>query len=181
LGGTLYQRQTQLQLRVIPPLPLPKTTQFSVLGSVNYISYATLEGFDSTTWELRGIWEHKSSRSQEQLSFGYLSDHALGSRPGGDRDGWYGSINTRVRLPHSLTGELSWTEQTWTSSSVYSQGLIDQIRRQNTQIFRGALIYPIAQHQNLTLELRHVRNNENISLFQYSSRQLQLTWQWQNF
>jgi hypothetical protein len=43
------------------------------------------------------------------------------------------------------------------------------------------LSYPLAAHQSLNLEARAVRNAENISLFQYNSRQIQLNWQWQNY
>jgi hypothetical protein len=38
---------------------------------------------------------------------------------------------------------------------------------------------PFRDHHALQLEWRRVKNNENISLFQYNSRLLQLSWQWQ--
>ena len=38
---------------------------------------------------------------------------------------------------------------------------------------------PVAARQALRLELRHVRNDENVSLFTYQSSQVQLSWEWQ--
>ena len=37
----------------------------------------------------------------------------------------------------------------------------------------------VAARQALRLELRHVRNEENVSLFTYQSSQVQLSWEWQ--
>jgi hypothetical protein len=181
LGGRLYQRQAQLQVRATPPLPLRNGLQFSVLGGLSHIEYATLTDYNSNTWEMRGLLNYLGERSQAQASVGYLVDRAISARPGGDRAGWFSNLGVRGSLPHRLTGELSWTRQTWRSESLYSPGLIDRKRDQETQVLRGVLSYPVATHQTLSLELREVRNLENISLFQYGSRQLQLSWQWQNF
>jgi hypothetical protein len=46
-------------------------------------------------------------------------------------------------------------------------------------MLRASLAYPIGKHQALQVEARAVRNRENISIFQYNNRQLQLSWQWQ--
>jgi len=57
--------------------------------------------------------------------------------------------------------------------------LIEQTRAQETQTLRSTFVYPINQRQSIQLEARLVRNRENISIFQYNNRQLQLSWQWQ--
>ncbi len=75
--------------------------------------------------------------------------------------------------------ELAYTRQTWDSASAYSpELLIDQVRAQRTQVVRASLTYQMAKRQNVVLEARAVRNRENISIFQYNNRQLQLSWQW---
>ncbi|HEX7636436.1 MAG TPA: tetratricopeptide repeat protein [Noviherbaspirillum sp.] len=181
LGGQLYQRQAQIQARITPPLPLPNHLQFNMLAGLSHLEYATLQNFDSNTWELRGLLSYRTERGLVEASVGHLTDRALSARPGGDRDGWFASLYGRTRLGGDVIGELGWTRQTWVSQSAYSPGLISQIRNQDTQVLRGALIIPIRPHHSINVELRQVHNNENISIFQYNSRQLQVSWQWQGF
>lgn len=181
LSGHLYQRQAQAQVRITPPLRLPRKMQFSMLAGASNVEYVTLTDYNSTTWEGRGLLTYRSGRTQIQASAGYLKDHATSGRPGGDRDGWLITLDGRTSLGGDVAGELGWTGQRWVAESAYSPGLIDQARRQNTQVLRGALLFPVAPKQALKIELRQVRNHENISIFQYSSRQIQVSWQWQPF
>jgi hypothetical protein len=181
LGGKVYQRQLQTQARITPPWQPSKDLQFSTLVGLSRTEYATLENFNSNTLETRGLLTYKTKHSMIEGSVGYSIDHGQSARPGGDRSGWLTTLYARSLLTHGVIGELSWTRQTWDGQSVYSPGLIDQIRHQDTQMLRGGLLIPLGSHQSLNIELRQVRNNENISLFQYNSRQLQLTWQWQPF
>lgn len=179
LGGNYYQRQAQLQARVVPPLPLPSTMQFSVLGSATRTEYLTLKNFDSNTYELRGLFTWRKDSWYASASLGYQDDHTGSGRPGGNRDGWYGNLQLRRSLIGPLTGELNYTVQTWDSTTPYSPGFIDAVRSQNTQVLRGTLIWPFTKNQSLQLEGRAIRNRENISIFQYNNKQLQLSWQWQ--
>jgi hypothetical protein len=181
LDGRLYQVQSQAQLRVTPPLALPSNLQFSAIGALSHVKYPTLESFDANTWELRGLLAYRVEQTQANASVGYMVDRATGTRPGGDRAGWFASVYGRTRISEYVFGELNWLYQNWLSKSAYSPGLIDQIRDQNTQVLRGALIFPIAQRQAIFLEARETRNHENISVFQYNSHAIQLSWQWQNF
>ena len=181
LDGKLYQQQGQFQLRISPPTVLPEKVQLSMLSSLTHIRYPTLTDFDSNTWELRGLLNYRSSLTQAQASVGYLTDSAAKGRPGGNRDGWYLNLQTHTSIWKNVVGELGWTRQTWTGASVYSPGLINRIRHQDTQIFRAALNAPISDHQNIQIELREVRNKENISIFQYKDHQLQVSWQWRMF
>jgi hypothetical protein len=111
-------------------------------------------------------------------SLGYLDDHANSARPGGSRRGWQANLLARRALGWGSTGELAYMRQTWKSDSAYLPGLIDQVRDQQTQVLRGTLVYPVTKNQSLQLELRGVRNRENISIFAYNNRQVQLSWQW---
>ena len=181
LGGQLYQVQSQGQMRVTPPLKLPAAFQFSIIGGLSHVEYPTLENFDANTWELRALLAYRTEKTQAHASVGYLYDNGHAVRPGGDRAGWFTSLQGRTRLTESMFGELGWTQQTWLSKSAYSPGLIDQVRDQHTQVLRGALIFPITKQQAIHVELRQVRNDENISVFQYNSRQLQVSWQWLDF
>lgn len=181
LGGQLYQKQSQLQARISPPLPLPESLRFSLLTGVTHVAYPTLPNFDANTWETRGLLNYRTQQTRAQASVGYASDRASAARPGGDRQGWIASIQGRTRVADNVFGELGWSRQTWHSESVYSPGLINQVRNQTTNILRGGLIIAIAARQAVHIELREVKNKENIPIFQYYSRQLQVSWQWQNF
>lgn len=181
LGSELYQKQAQIHARITTPLTLPERFRFNVLTGVTRVQYTTLTNYDSNTVELSGLLTYQGRSSQVQTSLGYVTDRGASARLGGNRDGWYASVQAQRRLADRLTGELGWSYQRWLSSSPYSPGLIDQIRRQNTHLLRAALIVPVKPQQSLQIELRQVRNNENISIFQYNSHLLQVSWQWQNF
>ncbi len=179
LGGSLYQRQLQLQARIGPPLPLPESTQLTLMGGATRTEYLKLTAYDSNTFELRGQLTHRKDDVYASVSAGVQTDRAEAMRPGGSRRGYLLNMAVRKALPAQMQGELNYSRQNWHSDTVYAPGIIDQIRHQSTQVLRGALMYPVAKNHVLQLELRLVRNRENISLFQYNNRQLQLSWQWQ--
>ncbi|GAB3446070.1 tetratricopeptide repeat protein [Massilia solisilvae] len=181
LGSRLYQRQLQLQARVTPPLPLPTGMQASVLTGFAYNEFLTLSNFNSNIWDTRAQLTWRRPNLFASASAGRLLDHALAARPGGDRHGWFGNLLVKRHLGGNLAGELSFTRQTWSSTSPYSPGLIDEVRAQGTNVARASLMYTLTRNQSIQLEGRVVRNRENISIFQYNSRQLQLSWQWQGF
>lgn len=179
LGGQLYQQQVQLQLRVEPPLPLPSGVKFNLSTAVSRADYRTLSNFDSNTGELRGQLTYRAAEYYLNGSAGYSIDRASGQRPGGDRRGWLTSVSARRNLPANATGELAYSRQSWNGSEDYSPGFIDAVRDQVTHVWRGSLSYPLSARQALILDARVVRNKENIALFRYNDRQVQLSWQWQ--
>jgi len=181
LGGRPYQRQAQLQARVGPPLPLPNSTEFNVVGSFTYNQYLTLRNFDSYTTDLRGQLTHRNETMFSSASLGVQRDHALAQRPGGDRSGWYANLLYRRRLGEQTAGELGYVHQEWDGKQPYAPGLIDRVRSQSTDIGRAVLTYALGKRHSLQLEGRIVHNRENVSIFQYNDRQLQLSWQWQGF
>lgn len=179
LGGVFYQRHAQLQARIGPPLPLPNSTQFTLMGGLSHVQYLTMTNFDSTTAELRGQLTYRRSDWFASASLGYLDDIASSQRPGGSRRGWFNNLQVRKALSEKLTAEAAWTRQTWQSESAYLPGLLDQVRDQSTSVLRGTLIYGLRKNLSLQLDARVVRNHENIAIFQYNNRQLQLSLQWQ--
>ncbi|UVW28138.1 M48 family metallopeptidase [Massilia sp. H6] len=180
MGGQLYQKQAQAQVRVAPPLPLPARTQFYLTASATHTRYLTLRSFDSDLFEARALLAHQAGTLAASATVGLLDDRARGARPGGNRHGNYLTVSLRRPLAQDVRGELSWTRQQWDSATPYSpELLIDQVRAQRTQVLRAVLTYQFARNQTVALEGRMVRNRENISIFQYNNRQLQLSWQWQ--
>lgn len=179
LGNHDYEHHAQLQARVTPPLRLPAHTQFSLLASATRNQFQTLQNFDSSTYELHGLLNYRRDDLAASANIGYLDDRADSLRPGGSRDGWYGSLLVRQAMTSRLSEELAYTVQSWHGELPYSPGLIDASRRQLSQSLRTTLSYRLGEHQTVQLEGRVLRNRENISLFQYNNRQLQLSWQWQ--
>ncbi len=180
MGGRAYQKQAQAQARVAPPLPLPANTQLYLTASATHTKYLTLRSFDSDVLEARALLAHQAGTLAATATAGLLSDRARSDRPGGNRHGNYLTLTLRKPLGWDTSGELAWTRQQWDSASPYSpELLIDQVRAQRTQVLRAALTYQLAKNQTVALEGRIVRNRENISIFQYNNRQLQLSWQWQ--
>ncbi len=179
LGGKLYQQQAQAQLRTHLPLTLPYGMRLQVSGSVNHIRYLTLQNFDANTADIRTQLSYRGDRSYATASVGYQYDHATADRPGGNRDGWVFGALGRYQLPRNLTGELGFNRQGWTNRTNYAPDLIDIVRQQRTHVWRAMLTYAVTREHSIVLEGRVIRNKENISLFQYNDRQLQLNWQWQ--
>lgn len=178
LDGQLYQVQSRLQTQMTQVIS--ERLQLSLAGSITHAAYQKQHEFDSGTWELRSQLTYRNKWASTQASLSYLGDHALDQRPGGTRRGWLARWNGRAQLSDRFSGELGWSRQHWQSNLPYSPGLIDTLRNQKTQIWRSALTYHLAPHQSLVLEWRVVRNNENISIFQYNGQQIKLSWQWQN-
>jgi len=178
LGGQYYQRQSQVQLKVGPPLPLPERTQFTLTAALSHNKYMTLSNFDAIASELRGQLVHRADNGSLSASMAWLTDRALSDRPGGNRHGWLASVTARRTISGPVSGELGYSQQDWRSSSAYSPGLIDATRAEATQIGRASMTWSLGGGHSLQLEARRVRNAENISIFQYNDRQLQLSWQW---
>lgn len=178
LGSQLYQRQLQMQAQLTPPLALPRALQLSLHTGLSHVDYKTLDSFRGTTGELRSQLSWRSGMRYASASVGLLNDRAAQDRPGGNRHGRSAALQYRQLLGADSTGELAYTRQTWRNATAYAPGLIDQTRRQVTQTLRATLTYPLQRNHNLIVEARRVRNRENISIFQYSDRQLQLSWQW---
>ncbi len=183
LGNQLYQKQTQVQTRLFPSLSfLPsEKMQFSVLGSLAHVTYARLSNFDSNTLELSGQLAYQGDKNYAVANVGTLFDRGEVGRPGGNRRGWFVSLQNQMKINEKLRAEFGWTQQNWFSQFAYSPGLIDQKRHQNSQLLRAALIIPLQAKHSLQIEWKEVRNHENISILQYNSRLLQVSWQWQNF
>jgi len=181
LDGQLYQRQQQIQLRAAPPITLPANFDLALVSSFNHASYPTRDNYDGNTAELGVVLNYRKKREQLELSLSELHDHAIAARPGGDRDGWFGNLQWYTLLTPGLYGEAGLSHQYWQSQQIYSPGLIEVARRQNTSTVRAALQWYLRPGLSLYLEARVVRDRENISLFQYNSRALQLSLRHDNF
>ncbi|MEF9930195.1 MAG: tetratricopeptide repeat protein [Massilia sp.] len=178
LDRALYQRQRQVQGRVTPPLRLPAPLELTFTASASHVRYPTRTSYDGTTTELGSVLAYRSGAALTQFSASVLDDHGQAARPGGDRSGWFTSLQWYTRLGRQWNAEVALTHQSWRSSSVYSPGLIDQVRRQDTTGARLALQWQFRPRTSLVTEWRAARNRENISLFRYNSNAVQLSLRW---
>lgn len=177
-GGELFQRYAQLQGRVGTPLELPLKPQLNLSASLSRTRYPALQNFDATSAELRSQLSIRRDATYASASVAIQTDQASGARPGGDRHGWLLSLQSRHALHGRFSGELGYTHQAWNNDSVYAPGLIDTVRRQQVRVARAGLTYALDRNYSVVLEARVIHNNENISIFQYNNRLLQLSWQW---
>jgi len=157
---------------------LPAGLTLGLLNSWTNVTYPTLTGFDSQLWESRGQLTYKTARAMVQANAGYAFDKGTDQRPGNDRRGAVAGMSGQMLLGSHLLGELGWSYQQSNGSRAYSPSLIDTQRQQATLLWRLALTYPVAPQHALHLEYRDVRNKENISLFAYQGKMLQLSWEW---
>lgn len=181
LDGRLYQRQRQIQLRAVPPLPLPANVDLALTSGLNQTRYPTRPNYDSRTLEVGAVLGYRRQGDQLELTVSALDDRALAERPGGDRRGWYANLAWYTELGRGLYAEAGASAQHWHSARLFSPGLIETVRQQDTATARAALQWYVRPGVSLYLEGRAVRNRENIALFQYNSRAVQLSLRWDNF
>lgn len=181
LDQRLYQKQGILQTRVKLPVHLPESLQWNLIGGVTRTEYPTLQNYDANTYELRSVFSYQTEQHRAQASVGILSDRANGNRVGGHRHGELVNLQGRSKIYNAVYVEWGAFFQHWQSQLAYSPGLIDQARNQRTLSYRAALSFPVTDQHSLQIEVRHVRNRENISLFDYQSNVVQASWQWQSF
>ena len=181
LDRTLYQRQKQLQMRLSPSWKMQEGVDFAFSGNLSRVEYPTRPVYDGTTIELGGIAGYRGGRSLTQATLTRLHDDSTDGRPGGDREGWFGSVQWYGAATNqlSLEGGIAW--QHWRSQALYSPGLIDTRRRQDTATLRTAVNWKLHPRYSVILEWRSTLNRENISLFQYNSHALQMSLRWDNF
>ena len=181
LGEKLYLRQEQLQLEARPPIGLPPEWQASVAAGSKKFGYPTLPGFDAQWREVKGMLSYTQPNYAIQTSLSSVQDVQSGQRPGGDKRGNLKGLSLRRAWNSEWSSELGLQSQTWVGERLYSPGLIDVLRQQQTLTKRMNLNWSYAHNQALILEYKEVKNDENISIFGYRNKQWLLHWQWLPF
>lgn len=177
LGGAMYQRTQGLRVRASPLGGLGAKWRTEVSGGWGRVSYATLAGFDARWWDARAAVSYARPGLAAQASVAVLRDEGQAVRPGGNRSGW--SVDALLRWPlgNTAVAELGGGVQVWQDAHAYSPGVIDERRYQDTVFGRAAVVWPTGPEGQWMLELRQVRNNENIALFGYDTLSLRLAYQ----
>jgi len=178
LGSRTYLNQEQLQMQVTPPIKLPSGWQFLLGGGLTYSQYPTFQSYNGTVSELRGSLRRQTDKGLFQVTAGAMVDRQAYQRPGGDRKGYFASLDGRFLLSKGIIAELAWQHQQWQADTEYSPGLIDVRRQQNTNVARASLNVPIDQDNSILTEYQYTDNRENISLFQFRGHRIQMSWQY---
>ncbi len=179
LGGQAFLRQSHARLEALLPVPLPEHMGLSVKGSWSDASYVALSEFDARLLEASTALTYYKNNVWWQGKAGLLLDKARGGRPGGDRSGLMLGLQFRAPLCDGVVAELGAQWQHWQDDKVYSPGLVDVNRRQNTQTLRVATVFKLSAEQSVVVELKSTRNAENISIFSFGARGLLVSWRWQ--
>ena len=179
LAGKPYLYQTQLQVNTL--IPSLKRNHGGVVagGSVSRQHYPDFTDADSyilDSWT--GLYSQNSFLTW-QIRAGVMHDKATNNRPGGNRNGLFGGVSARFAVDGRAETEIAWQRQRWLSANTQSPGLIDQRRNQKTEIFSAAASFPLTQNMFFVTEIQFINNRENITIFEYSNRSLQLSWQYQ--
>ena len=178
LGGNPYLNQGQLLMQALPPVSLPAGWQYLLAGGWSYLFYPAYRDFNSIVFEARNSLRFYTDNGGWQASAGVLFDRQVNQRPGGDRQGYFASIDGRFRLPRGAMAEVGWQHQQWQAFANYSPGLIDVRRKQDTEVLRASLTIPLAPNHSAMAEYQYTNNRENISILEYSGQQIQLSWQY---
>ena len=128
-----------------------------------------------------GIWREQMMAPTIGVFGGIaaLYDNALRNRPGGDRKGY------RVQLGLSTVWN-EWLIQPrinilrWSSSEVYSPGLVDVVRRHQLTQVGLQLTRPIAQGHQVVVEWRVNDARDSVPLFSYRGQSLGVYWRAQH-
>ena len=178
LDEWLYLKQQVLQFEARPPLALPPEWQASIAAALKKFTYPTLPGFNANWREVKVSLGYAQPHYSIQSSVSSVQDIQAGQRPGGDRQGHLKGLRLRRAWSPEWSSELGWQSQNWVGERLYSPGLIDSRRLQETQIKSVSLNWSYAPNQALILEYKDVKNDENISIFGYRNKQWLLHWQW---
>ena len=184
LANALYQKQMSARLKLTLPESPDAWMKYSIATSVSRILYPTIRNFDGSTFELRFIGAKQTDQYFLSTSAAIMSDLGNDMRIGGDRYGW--SINSFLRattpvqlFQKNVFVELGLQHLNWQSKKIYLNGLIEVKKHQENSMLRAMVGLPITENSSLNLEYRRVINRENISFLSFASRQIQLSWQWQ--
>lgn len=179
LGGALYSIQQQVQLALLPPVGLPPSWQLALTGQWSRLRYPALIGFDGQTREARAVLRYQQGGVAAVVGLSAQQDLQQGERPGGNRSGRSLDLQWRMGLSPQWAATLGWQVQRWQGATAYLPGLIDVARQQQTQVLRTSAELQLSRAQSLVLAWQITQNDENVSVFAYRNRSLQLLWQWQ--
>lgn len=178
LAGKPYVYQTQLQINTLIPNLAQSNWSMVAGGGVTHLHYPRFDSADGHIFESWTGFRSRSKIFDWQVNAGVMHDNPVRNRPGGHRNGLFGGFSIKSALSSKAEVEIAWQRQRWLSEKAQSPGLINQRRNQETEIFSAAASFPVTKNSFLIAEIQSIKNKENISIFEYRSRSIQLGWQY---
>jgi hypothetical protein len=180
LGEAVFQRHTKARLNWRPNQQ-PMAGWDSVLGvGVSQVHYPTFDAMFSQPWDAQVTVSRDWVGSRLEIYAQLVKDRGQANRPGGDKDGTRWGANLVQALgqvyEERLFAKLSWDAQSWRSVNPYSPGFIEEPRQQSLSTVAAAVVWPQTRTDLWTLEARRQRNHENIQIFEYEAKTLQLSY-----
>ncbi len=180
LGEVPFQRHAKLRLNWRPHLQ-PIQGWDAIFGiSVTQIDYPAFESMSSQPLDIQVTMAREWVGARFE-AYGQLSkDKGSANRPGGNKDGTRLGFNLVKALgrfsDERLFAKLGWDGQSWRSASAYSPGFIDESRQQFMSTAIAAIVWPQTRTELWSIEARHQRNFENIKIFEYEAKTIQLSY-----
>lgn len=179
LNNRLYLKQHQLHVALTPAALDSTPWQTNLLSGISLLEYPLLDNFNAYIWETRATLSYRKNHFQWQAMLGHQTDYAAAARPGGHREGTTWSLAGKYLFGEKIFVEAGVQEIYWQSRKPFLPGFIDRKRKQQLTSAHLATTLKLDADNALTAALQLVSNRENISVFAYQNRILQVSWQFQ--
>lgn len=140
--------------------------------------YRNIKAYNARIYELKTDLKYYQKNYFTTLSAGILLDKEENTRPGGNKKGFFIASNHKYSFNDKWLFEVFAHYQKWHSSRIYLANFIPKKRYQKIYAYGITTDYKINKHNSIGVEFMNIYNQENISLFEYKNKSLQLYWQY---
>lgn len=141
-------------------------------------AYRNLKAYNAKVYELKTDLKYSQNNYLTTLTAGILFDKAENNRPGGNKKGFFIAANHKYSPHNKWLFEVFAHYQKWNSSRIYLANFIPRKRNQKLFAYGFTADYSVNKNNSFGIEFMNFNNQENISLFEYKNRSLQLYWQY---
>jgi hypothetical protein len=173
LGGQHYRSSPSLSWQ---SLPSKGRQGWSLQTNIQQHQHHTLSTADARL--LQGAIAYQTRLWQNtQISWGagLLHDQALGQRAGGNRQGHHLQARWQRLTPAGLW-HVQWAKHQWQSSNAFLPGLLDQQRRNNSDLWAIGFQRPLQHGSFVYVEYLHRNNRDSVPLYTHQSNQISAGW-----
>lgn len=178
LDAKPYLSQQKFAVSLLPFLNNNNNFQSTFSFNFTRNSYKNINAYNAKIYEFKTDLKYYQKNYLTALSAGILLDKEENTRPGGNKKGFFIAANHKYMFDDKWLIELFAHYQKWHSSRIYLANFIPQKRYQKIYAYGITADYKINKHNSIGVEFMNFNNQENISLFEYKNKSLQLYWQY---
>lgn len=141
-------------------------------------NYKNIAAYNSKVYEIKTDLKYYQENFLTTLTAGILFDNEENIRPGGNKKGFFIAANHKYSPNNKWLFELFTHYQKWNSSRIYLANFIPYKRNQKIYAYGLNADYKINKNNSIGIEFMNLTNQENISLFEYKNKSIQLYWQY---